>query len=62
MKEEFPDHIDCPLLSAVKKDGTRVCNGYGHHPYYLKGCNVWPSIPEHTADKPRCTYTWRWAE
>ncbi len=52
----------CPLLSATRPNGTRHCTGYNVHPYYLQGCNVWPSIPAHTADLPRCTYTWRWED
>ncbi len=52
----------CPLLSLVKANGARVCTGHGVHPYYLMGCNVWPTIPEHVAHLERCTYTWRWEE
>ena len=57
-----PDEM-CPLLEIVARpDGTRFCSGHGVHPYYLQGCNVWPSIPEHVAGIARCTYRWRWAE
>lgn len=55
----LPDQ-PCPLLTVTNKDGTRLCKGYGVHSYYLSGCNVWPTVPEHTKHIERCTYTWRW--
>ncbi len=59
--EDAPDGM-CPLLGLLQKDGTRLCTGHDGHPFYLQGCNVWPSIPEHVARFSRCSYTWRWAE
>ena len=44
----------CPLFDLHSKDGH--CKGYGKHPYYLSGCNIWPTHPDQIADKPRCTY------
>jgi hypothetical protein len=49
-----PD-VPCPLLRRDAA-GVAACAGWGEHPYYLSGCNVWPSKPEHIADMPRCTY------
>jgi hypothetical protein len=47
----------CPLYRIV--DGVGACSDR-QHPYYLAGCNVWPSQPSHIADKPSCSYTFRW--
>ena len=58
---DTPDGM-CPLLGIVRQDGTRHCRGHGVNPYYLNGCNIWPTIPEHVAAYPRCTYTWRWVD
>lgn len=44
----------CPLL-ALHSDGY-VCTDR-QHPYYLNGCNVWPTHPGQIADKPNCSYT-----
>ncbi len=49
----------CPLFSFVwdkAAEGYRGSCTDRTHPYYLNGCNVWPSVPEHIADKPHCTY------
>ncbi len=27
------------------------------NPYYLSGCNVWPTDPTNIADKPNCSYS-----
>jgi len=54
---EFPGA--CPLLVTV--DGNLACSNR-QHPYYLAGCNVWPSIPEHIVDYPSCSYTFEWRE
>lgn len=43
----------CPLL---KIDGDRFACGDRQHPYYLGGCNVWPSIPQHIGAYPSCSY------
>lgn len=61
VSDSGPEQV-CPLLGLIQPDGTRLCTGYGVHPYYLQGCVVWPTIPEHTANYPRCTFTWRWEE
>lgn len=52
----------CPLLGVVRKDGTRLCTGHGVDPYYLSGCNVWPTIPEHVAKYSRCSYRFEWVD
>jgi len=44
----------CALYRIV--DGKGSCSDRTHR-YYLNGCNVWPSIPEHVSNYPRCTYT-----
>jgi len=45
----------CPLL-ALLPEGFHICKDR-RHPYYLAGCNVWPSQPEHIVDYPSCSYT-----
>lgn len=61
---EVPNTHDdmCPLLGALTKDGERLCTGHGVHPYYLNGCNVWPTVPEHVSAYSRCTYRWKWKD
>jgi hypothetical protein len=44
----------CPLL-ALLPDGLHACTDR-EHPYYLSGCNVWPTHPDQIADYPSCTY------
>jgi hypothetical protein len=44
----------CPLL--VLKDNLLTCSNR-QHPYYLNGCNVFPTHPGQIADKPNCSYT-----
>jgi hypothetical protein len=44
----------CPLLGLFA--GRYACTDR-QHPYYLNGCNVWPSHPDQIADKPGCSYT-----
>lgn len=44
----------CPLFKWVG-------SGVGHcadrqHPYYLNGCNVWPTHPQQIVDKSGCSY------
>jgi len=51
----------CPLLT-YKSTGEALCLGHGTDPYYLSGCNVWPSVPGHIADCPSCTYSFVWAD
>lgn len=50
------------------EDGSEYCplfrwldEGVGHcddrnHPYYLSGCNLFPSRPSQIEDKPNCSY------
>jgi len=45
----------CPLLELLP-DGLHACADR-EDSYYLNGCNVWPSQPEHIADYPSCSYT-----
>lgn len=49
----------CPLLI---RDGEVFACGDRQHPYYLSGCAHWPSIPQHIADYPSCSYVFRRAE
>jgi hypothetical protein len=44
----------CPLLTLLP-DGLHACSDR-EHPYYLSGCNIWPSHPDQISDKPSCTY------
>lgn len=46
--------VPCPLLHRTA-DGLTACSDRSH-PYYLSGCNVWPSKPEHIVNYPSCTY------
>jgi len=48
----------CALYRVVEGHGH--CNGHDGHPYYLGGCNVWPTMPEHVQEYSRCTYTFEW--
>lgn len=47
----------CPLFRWLSA-GVGDCSDRLHE-VYLRGCNVWPSIPQHIEDKPSCTYTFR---
>jgi hypothetical protein len=54
-------HLDCPHL--VRTNETSHCDIHGTlDTYWAKGCNVWPTIPEHVAHLERCTYTFRLVE
>lgn len=44
----------CPLLRLLP-NGLHACSDR-RHPGYLNGCNVWPTMPEHVAAYPSCTY------
>ena len=44
----------CPLLTLLP-DGLHACSDR-QHPYYLNGCNVWPTHPGHLEGKPSCSY------
>lgn len=45
----------CPLYQEV--DGIGGCTDRSaSNSYYWNGCRLWPSEPDHVADKPRCTY------
>jgi len=59
----------CPLLHLHPGDpeGEASCLGHTGYAktgeedaYYLSGCNVWPSIPEHIQHLERCTYKFTW--
>ena len=43
----------CPLLAL--RGGVYACTDR-RHPYYLNGCNVFPTHPGQIADKPGCSY------
>lgn len=46
----------CPLFRMQGLLGS--CSNR-EHPYYLSGCNVWPSHPNQIEDKPSCTYKFK---
>ena len=61
----------CPLLHFQIGDpsGDTACLGHlgftpegKEDPYYMAGCNVWPTDPAHIADLPRCTYSFVWQD
>lgn len=45
----------CPLFTWLEKDVGHCTDR--QHPYYLNGCDVWPTHPAQIADKPSCSYT-----
>lgn len=45
----------CPLF-RWREDGSGHCSDR-EHPYYLNGCDSFPSHPSQIADKPSCTYS-----
>jgi len=49
----------CPLFDLL--EGKGHCTDR-QHPYYLNGCNVWPTHPDQLADKPSCTYSFTLVE
>lgn len=49
----------CPLYRIV--GGVGHCSDRKHH-YYLSGCVSWPGHPDNIADKPGCSFTFRWEE
>jgi hypothetical protein len=46
----------CPLLALA--GDKHVCTDR-QHPYYLNGCNVFPTHPLQIVDKPGCSYSFR---
>jgi hypothetical protein len=48
-------HGMCPLYRLLD-DGKGHCSDRVH-PYYLNGCNVFPTHPGQIADKPGCSYS-----
>jgi hypothetical protein len=58
----------CPLFRWHAL-GVGFCTGHigavpagKEDPYYLAACSSWPDHPEQLKDKPRCTYTFEWAD
>lgn len=47
----------CALYRLFGDHGHCAGHEAPEHPYYLKGCNVWPSIPDHIKEYPLCSYT-----
>src|SRR4029077_16173433 len=43
-----------PLLRLLS-DGLHICADR-ENPYYLNGCNVFPTHPSHLLDHPGCSY------
>lgn len=64
----------CPLFKWSIENGVRlgsckVRSGEANksdHPYIenytTNGCEKWPSIPEHVAGFPNCSYTFEWVD
>jgi hypothetical protein len=51
----------CALYRIV--DGHGHCSGHeppNVHRYYLGGCNIWPTVPEHITAYPSCSYRFEW--
>lgn len=44
----------CPLLRLAGEGYG--CAGHGAHPFYLGGCNTFPTRPEDIAAYPSCSY------
>ena len=58
---EFPDAPAAPSGYCGHCAGhSGVAPSGQEEPYYLAGCNVWPTDPTQIADKPACTYTFTW--
>lgn len=51
----------CPAF-RTDAEGKGTCLGHGWHPYYLSGCNVWPTVPGHIANYPSCSFTFTWVD
>ena len=46
----------CPINALIlQPDGTHICSKRTDH-FYLSGCNIWPTMPEHIQNLPKCTY------
>lgn len=54
-------HGFCPLY-ALLSDGKYGCTGHHGHPFYLGGCVDWPTDPVQIADKPSCSYSFKWVD
>jgi hypothetical protein len=67
----------CPLFEwaqpapPLAAPGTRIGHCAGHvgvvpegqeDPYYMSGCNVWPTDPAQIANYPGCSYTFTWVD
>jgi len=59
--EETPVIPGACALYREDDNGLGFCSNR-QHPYYLGGCNVWPSQPSHIEAYPSCSYTFRWTE
>ncbi len=67
MKRTPPVAGMCPLyeLHHGAPEGEGFCIGHeppNQDPYYLAGCNVWPSDPSNIVNYPNCTYTFTWVD
>jgi hypothetical protein len=72
MRTREPEQPDrCPLLTfhVGAPQGDTSCLGHtgmpaphGDDPYYLAGCNEWPTHPDHIKDYDRCTYSFTWQD
>lgn len=50
----------CPLLTILPY-GVHACKDR-ENPYYLNGCNVFPTHPGQISDKPGCSYKFQRVE
>jgi hypothetical protein len=61
----------CPLyeLHVGDPNGAGFCIGHTgavpvgqEDPYYLAGCNIWPTHPTNIENYPSCSYTFAWVD
>lgn len=71
MKRPPPVAGMCALfeLHQGAPEGDGFCTGHTgavpagqEDPYYLKGCNVWPSDPSNIVNYDRCTFQFTWVD
>jgi hypothetical protein len=62
--DDLPEQHDgaCPYLKP-EASGERLCAIHDTvDTYWSRGCNVWPSVPQHIDKHDRCTFSFRWVD